>query len=320
MQLLGFESSFAASLQSEMEGGVESPSLSTQRWKMMEGPTASVCPELTLQEEDASVTGDSDWQWETAVVEKGKPSELTYTETKALPEVKRLLMQEVTFQEKCLAPLKKPLSTATFDFIAQYQEVIDVGQGRPNFCSAKVPLQNVTINTDRLSKKLKAIDYEDLQFVDYLRFGWPLGDQEETSYTWPMQKGNLKSAHRNKLSVYQNYDFVDKFIEKQVLANRIAGPFGLDHSPFGDVLPHVVPLKTTLSAGKKRLILQTFALNKHTPTSVFPDGAPAYRRPHIFQFAKEVAQKGPGTWMWKRDLSNYYLQIPVDPKDYPKLR
>merc|ERR1719206_685443 len=170
----------------------------------------------------------------------------------------RLLMQEVTFQEKCLAPLKKPLSTATFDFIAQYQEVIDVGQGRPNFCSAKVPLQNVTINTDRLSKKLKAIDYEDLQFVDYLRFGWPLGDQEETSYTWPMQKGNLKSAHRNKLSVYQNYDFVDKFIEKQVLANRIAGPFGLDHSPFGDVLPHVVPLKTTLSAGKKRLILQTF--------------------------------------------------------------
>ena len=130
----------------------------------------------------------------------------------------------------------------------------------------------------------------------------------------------MQKDQRNKLSAYQNYDFVDKFMDKQVVANRIAGPFSLDHSPFGDVLPHVVPLKTTLSAGKKRLILQTFALNKHTPTSVFPDGAPAYRRPHIFQFAKEVAQKGPGAWMWKRDLSSYYLQIPVDPKDYPKLR
>ena len=66
MQLLCFESSFAASLQSELEGGAESPSLSTLRWKMMEGPTTSVCPELTLQEEGANVTGDSDWQWETA--------------------------------------------------------------------------------------------------------------------------------------------------------------------------------------------------------------------------------------------------------------
>ena len=316
MQLLCFESSFAASLQSEMEGGAESPSLSTLRWKMMEGPTTSVCPELTLQEVDASVTDDSDWQWDQiAVVEKGKPSELTFTETEALPEVKRLLMQKVTIREKTLPPLEKPLSTVAFDFIAQYQEVIQVGNGKPNYCGAKVPLQNVTIKAERLSKMLNAIDYEDLQFVDYLRFGWPLGDQEDPAYTWPMQKDQ-----RNKLSVYQNYDFVDKFIDKQVLANRIAGPFNLDHSPFGDVLPHVVPLKTTESAGKKRLILQTFALNKHTPTSVFPDGAPAYRRPHIFQFAKEVAQKGPGTWMWKRDLSCYYLQIPIDPKDYPKLR
>ena len=69
---------------------------------------------------------------------------------------------------------------------------------------------------------------------------------------------------------------MDNFIAMQVLANRIAGPFILDHSPFGDVLPLMVPMKTTVSAGKKRLILERFALNKHSPTSVFPDGAPAY--------------------------------------------
>ena len=76
----------------------------------------------------------------------------------------------------------------------------------------------------------------------------------------------------------------------------------------------------TETGGKKRLILQAFALNHHTASPVFPDGAPAFRRPHIFQFAKELAKKGQGAWMWKRDLSSYYLQIPIDPKDYPKLR
>ena len=165
---------------------------------------------------------------------------------------------------------------------------------------------------------LAAIEYQDLQFVDYLRFGWPLGDKEEPTYSWPMR--NLSSAGTNRLSAYQNYSFMDEFIDKQVRANRIAGPFSLERSPFGEVLPHVVPLKTTETAGKKRLILQTFALNQHTPTSVFPDGAPAYQRPHIFQFAKELSKKGHGAWMWKRDLSSYYLQIPIDPKDYPKLR
>ena len=135
-----------------------------------------------------------------------------------------------------------------------------------------------------------------------------------------MQKGNPRIARANRLSAYQNYNFIDEFINKQLRANRIAGPFSLDKSPFGHILPHVVPLKMTETGGKKRLILQAFALNHHTASPVFPDGAPAFRRPHIFQFAKELAKKGEGAWMWKRDLSSYYLQIPIDPKDYPKLR
>ena len=165
-----------------------------------------------------------------------------------------------------------------------------------------------------------AIEYEDLQFVDYLRFGWPLGDKEEPSYTWPMQKKNLKSVRANRLSAYQNYTFIDNFINKQIQANRIAGPFSLDKSPFGEVLPHVLPLKVIETVGKKRLLLQTFALNHFTTSSIFNDGAPAYQRPHIFQFARELSKKGKGAWMWKRDLSSYYLQIPIDAKDYPKLR
>ena len=251
---------------------------------------------------------------------KATPSELTLKEVDLLPKVQHRLMQEVTFQEKLLPPSKKPLATATFDFVAQHREVTAAGDGKPNYSGARIPLQNVKINADKMGEMLAGIEYPDLQFVDYLRFGWPLGDKEEPDYSWPMRKGNLSSARANRLSAYQNYNFMDEFINKQVRANRIAGPFSLERSPFVDVLPHVVSLKTTETAGKKRLILQTFALNHHTPSSVFPDGAPAFRRPHIFQFAKELSKKGHGAWMWKRDLSSYYLQIPIDPKDYPKLR
>ena len=297
------------------EGSKVSEEVRSQRWQwLLAAESKKTNTEPTLKE--ANVSG---LQW-VAGESKSTPTELTLEEVGLLPKVHHHIMQEVTFQEKLLPPPQKQLATATFDFVAQHREVTAAGDGKPNYSGVRVPLQNVKINADRMGEMLAAIEYQDLQFVDYLRFGWPLGDKEEAAYSWPMRKGNLTSTRANRLSAYQNYNFLDEFINKQIRANRIAGPFSLDRSPFGDVLPHVVSLKTTETVGKKRLILQTFALNHHTPTSVFPDGAPAFRRPHIFQFAKELSKKGHGAWMWKRDLSSYYLQIPIDPKDYPKLR
>lgn len=288
--------------------------LRSQRWQWLLAEDAKETDTKPIVKE-ANVGG-----W-VASKTKGTLSELTLEEVDLLPKVQHNLMQEeITFQEKLLPPSQMPLATATFDFVARHREVTAAGEGKPNYSGARVPLQNVKINANRMAEMLAAIGYKDLQFVDYLRFGWPLGDKEDPAYSWPMRKGNLSSARANRLSAYQDYNFVDKFINKQVQANRIAGPFSLERSPFGDILPHVVSLKTTETAGKKRLILQTFTLNHHTPSSVFPDGAPPFRRPHIFQFAKELSKKGQGAWMWKRDLSSYYLQIPIDPKDYPKLR
>ena len=159
----------------------------------------------------------------------------------------------------------------------------------------------------------------------YLRFGWPIGDEERPFYPGPVEEERASVRQRrgnrgNRLSVYENYQFVDSFINQQVKENRIAGPFSPQHSPFPDTYPHLVSLKTSESAGKRRLILQPFALNAATPSFLYLDGAPPFPRPDIYQFARRLGQLGPGAWMWRRDLRSYYLQLPLDPRDYPKLR
>ena len=45
----------------------------------------------------------------------------------------------------------------------------------------------------------------------------------------------------------------------------------------------------------------------------------AYDFPKIEDFKRIVLNCGSGSFLWKRDLSRYYLQLPVDPNEYPLL-
>ena len=223
------------------------------------------------------------------------------------------------FKEKSLPPIEEIPASSTFDFLGQYEEVVRANLGGLNYKGARIPLSNVQISVNLLEERLRAIQYPDLQILDYLKYGWPVGDEEGAGYSWPIQEWRPTATRRNRLSAYANFRFVDKFINKQVAANRIAGPFNLETSPFQGTLPHLVPIKVAETVGKLRVILQTFVLNQHTSSPVYPDGAPAYSRPHIYQFAKVLGRLGPGAWLWKRDLRSFYLQLPLDPRDYPKL-
>jgi len=240
---------------------------------------------------------------------------------KKLPEFQNSLfhLDHAFFKEKSLPPIEEIPALSTFDFLGQYEEVVRANHGGLNYKGARIPLSNVQISVDLLEERLRAIQYPDLQILDYLKYGWPVGDEEGAGYTWPIQEWRPTATRRNRLSAYANFRFVDKFINKQVAANRIAGPFNLEMSPFQGTLPHLVPIKVAETVGKLRVILQTFVLNQHTSSPVYPDGAPAYSRPHIYQFAKVLGRLGPGAWLWKRDLRSFYLQLPLDPRDYPKL-
>ena len=41
--------------------------------------------------------------------------------------------------------------------------------------------------------------------------------------------------------------------------------------------------------------------------------------PRIDDLADRIAELGPGCYLWKRDLSRYYLQLKIDPLEYDKL-
>ena len=74
-----------------------------------------------------------------------------------------------TFLERLLPPPEEAMQEATFPFIAQYAEVVGQNCGVPNYLGARIPLQNVRMDVDRLQKLLVDCRYPDLQFLDYLR-------------------------------------------------------------------------------------------------------------------------------------------------------
>ena len=133
-------SSIAASLWGAMEEGGKVSELRSQRWQWLQAVEAKETDSESNPKE-ANVSG---WQW-LAAETKATPSELTLKEVDLLPKVQHRLMQEVTFHEKLLPPSKKPLATATFDFVAQHREVTAAGDGKPNYSGAMIPLQNVIL-------------------------------------------------------------------------------------------------------------------------------------------------------------------------------
>ena len=115
--------------------------LRSQRWQwLLAAEDKETHTEPTLKE--ANISG---WQW-VGEGPKSTSTELTLEEVDLLPKVNHHLMQEVTFQEKLLPPPQKSLPTATFDFVAEHQEVTAAGDGKPNYSGAGVPHQNVKIN------------------------------------------------------------------------------------------------------------------------------------------------------------------------------
>ena len=62
-----------------------------------------------------------------------------------------------------------------------------------------------------------------------------------------------------------------------------------------------------------------FSLNKNTIQDSYCDSPCLYNYPTVDDFKNIVLKSGRGCFMWKRDLSRFYLQIPLDPVDYPKV-
>ena len=223
---------------------------------------------------------------------------------KVLPDPDHLLQVNATFTPDyfvamhniCAAPGMKGDGT-------QYDSYT------PNHLGARVRLPHTKLNVDRWRHHL--VGYENAELCQFLEYGFPLG---------LTSADELQSKTRNHGSSYAWYGHVDKFITTEVEECGLSGPFEV--SPWQDIV--VSPLMT---AHKKPLSRRcvfdaTFgpgSLNDATPSDTYLGQATQYTYPSVEDYRLMVLEAGEGAFMWKRDLSRFYLQLPVDPTEYNKL-
>ena len=180
-----------------------------------------------------------------------------------------------------------------------------------NYRGARIPLQHNNINVDCFRQYLTKFSYPHMHIMQYVEFGFPLG-------LW--SDAYLEPATRNHSSAYSYYTFLDKFVETELEKLGVAGPF--DISPWNDVM--VSPMMTSHKkpSGRRPVFDASFglySLNKNTPEKCYHDSEYEFHFPKIDDLADRIAELGPNCYLFKRDLSRYFLQLKIDPLEYPKL-
>ena len=61
-----------------------------------------------------------------------------------------------------------------------------------------------------------------------------------------------------------------------------------------------------------------FSLNVNTPDKLYLDEEYLFTFPKLDDFSQLILKYGSGCFLWKRDLSRFFLQLPLDPSDYDK--
>ena len=124
-----------------------------------------------------------------------------------------------------------------------------VKSGRPNYQSARIPLQhglNVPVWKDFLA------DYHDTRLLEYIEFGFPLG------YTAPYPP---QQNTRNHVSALNHPTHVRAYLDKEMGFSSILGPFS--QQPMDNA--HMNPLMSRPKKGThvRRIIMDlSYALNQ----------------------------------------------------------
>ena len=200
-------------------------------------------------------------------------------------------------------------------FIALHKLVAAPGPywpaGTPNHLGARIPLQHSGLNMDRWRYHLTGYDDGSKEILQLIEYGFPLGLSGDPSPT-------LVSTLTNHGSAYNFYPFWDEFVAKGVEHCDLVG--GFSASPFQDV--HISPLMTAeKKPSSRRCVFDAtfgdFSLNNSTPQDQYLGQQIDYSFPRIEDFRQLILSCGRGCWIWKRDLARYFLQIPLDPLEFP---
>ena len=261
----------------------------------------------------------SDDSW--MALEYGKEDSATITKSEtAKPNIEKfaklktlevILPGGAVFDDKVL-PLPATTITPHESFTKEYFMNLHMAvrsYGTYNYAGAQVELKHSSLNIKLFREGLK--DYEDIGVLSYLQYGFPVGLAQEFY---------LEPAVKNHSSSYQFYEWVDKFLAKGVRLKECTGPWST---------PPVYPIMISpmMTADKDKNARRTvfdasfgdFSLNQNTPEKQYIGEEYAFTFPSVLDLADMIVNTGRGCLLWKRDLSRWFLQIPVDPGDYDKL-
>ena len=191
--------------------------------------------------------------------------------------------------------------------------------GLPNYMEARIPLKsNLNIGAWR-----QALDgYHDSLLCDMMQFGWP------SSYTAPKPP---TSTDINHPSAHRHMDQVNKFVQKELAYDALAGPFDCPpFAPWTQLSPIMTRAKkdtVTTPQGEaqaQRIIVDLSypvgnSVNDGIARHFFQGDALQYNLPTVEDAVTKIKRMGKDTWLWKADLSRAYRQQRVDPLDWPLL-
>ena len=242
------------------------------------------------------------------IIEAAKPD---IGDTKKLANWPVHLPDGKIFMDKLLPPLATP-----FQFNIQYPPAyfIDlhekvVSKGTYNYAGARVALPHCKIKVENFRSKLT--DYDDSGVLQYIQFGFPIGLS---------QQFELESCAKNHSSALEYFTWVDKFISSEIQEVGITGPLTNPPFPFTKVSPMMTAVKNPCA--RRPVFDASFgdlSINNNTPEKEYLGDGYQFSFPTVLDLAEQIVKLGPGCLLWKRDLSRWFLQLPVDPGDYDKL-
>ena len=102
--------------------------------------------------------------------------------------------------------------------------------------------------------------------------------------------------------------------------NGVAGPLPL--LPFNPTMLSPMMTSPKKPSSRRPVFDASFgdwSLNENTPIKSYLGGNYEFKFPTVLDLAEMIVKEGSGCLLWKRDLSRWFLQLPVDPADYDKL-
>ena len=203
-----------------------------------------------------------------------------------------------------VAPLTNFINQDDFTRFEAHKEIRK--SGRPNFMYCRIPVQT-QLCIKEWEKVLQG--YWDTQLIDLLSFGFPLDFDRKTS---------LKCDNKNHASAIDYPEDVETYLQEEAKFGAIMGPFSVDPMPHCHKSPFMTREKP--HSDHRRVIVDLswpkgFSVNSGVDKDSYLDTEFVLSLPTIDDITSCVRASGPGSHLYKIDISRAFRHVKIDPGD-----